>query len=142
MQGSLGVGANLSTWSPQDVVVAKEMISAYKQVRETVQHGELYRLISPQEGSEFSATESVSEDKRQAVVFAFLHSSQKGYPFPTVKLRGLDAGRQYRLRPIRDAKADGAPQIASGAYWMSHGLDVVLRGDFQAAGFVFEEASL
>jgi len=121
--------------------VAKEMIADYKQVRETVQHGELYRLISPQGGSEYSVTESVSEDKRQAIVFAFLHSSQKGYPFPNVKLRGLDAERQYKLRPMRDAKASGAPQVASGAYWMSHGLDVVLRGDFQAAGFVLEDAS-
>ena len=141
MQGSLGVGANLTTWTPEDFAVAKEMIADYKQVRETVQHGELYRLISPQGGSEYSVTESVSEDKRQAIVFAFLHSSQKGYPFPNVKLRGLDAERQYKLRPMRDAKASGAPQVASGAYWMSHGLDVVLRGDFQAAGFVLEDAS-
>ena len=74
-------------------------------------------------------------------MFAFLHSSQKGYPFPTVKLRGLDPARQYRLGTIRGAKAEGAPELASGAYWMSHGLDVVLRGDFQAAGFVLEEIS-
>ena len=141
MQGSLGVGANLSTWTPQDFAVAKDMIAAYKQVRETVQHGELYRLISPEGGSEYSATESVAADKHQAVVFAFLHSSQKGYPFPTVKLRGLDGARQYRLRPIHGAKTEGAPEVASGAYWMSRGLDVVLRGDFQAAGFVLEETS-
>nr|WP_084080335.1 alpha-galactosidase [Edaphobacter aggregans] len=141
MQGGLGVGANLGTWSPEDFAVAKEMIAAYKEVRETVQHGDLYRLISPEGGSEASATESVSVDKRQAVVFAFLHSSQKGYPFPTVKLRGLDAAGQYRLRPIHGAKAEAAPEVASGASWMSRGLDVVLRGDFQAAGFVLEEAS-
>ena len=139
MQGSLGVGANLTTWTAEDFAVAKEMIAAYKQVRETVQHGELYRLISPQSGSEFSVTESVSRDRGQATVFAFLHSSQKGYPFPTIRLRGLDAERQYRLQPIRNAKTDGAPAVASGAYWMSHGFNVALRGGFQAAGFVFEQ---
>jgi alpha-galactosidase len=141
MQGGLGVGANLDKWTQQDFAVAKEMIAAYKQVRETVQHGDLYRLISPEGGSEYSATESVSLDKRQAVVFAFLHSSQKNYPFPTVKLRGLDATREYRLRPIHGSKGSGAPDVASGAYWMSRGLDVLLRGDFQAAGFVLEDAS-
>jgi alpha-galactosidase len=141
MQGSLGVGANLTIWTSEDFAVAKEMIADYKQIRETVQHGDLYRLISPQGGSEFSATESVSEDKRQAVVFAFLHSSQKGYPFPTIKLRGLDPSKQYRLRSIRSSKLEGAPQIGSGAYWMSHGLDLVLRGDFQGAGFVLDETS-
>lgn len=141
MQGSLGVGANLDKWTPEDFAVAKDMIAAYKEVRETVQHGSLYRLISPQHDSEYSATESVSLDKRQAVLFTFLHSSSKGYPFPTVHLRGLDPARQYRLRAIHDAKAAGAPEVASGSYWMAHGIDVLLRGDFQAAGFILEDTA-
>jgi alpha-galactosidase len=141
MQGSLGVGANLDKWTPDDFAVAKDMIAAYKQARETVQHGSLYRLISPQHDSEYSATESVSLDKQQAVLFAFLHSSGKGYPFPRVHLRGLDPARQYRLRSIHNAKAQDAPEVASGSYWMSHGIDILLRGDFQAAGFVLEAAT-
>jgi alpha-galactosidase len=141
MQGSLGVGANLNKWTPEDFAVAKDMIAAYKEVRETVQHGSLYRLISPQHNSEYSATESVSLDKRQAVLFTFLHSSQEGYPFPRVHLRGLDPARQYRLRAIHDARAMNAPDVASGSYWMSHGIDVLLRGDFQAAGFILEDAA-
>ena len=141
MQGSLGVGANLDKWAPEDFAVAKDMIAAYKQIRETVQHGSLYRLISPQHDSEYSATESVSLDKQQAVLFTFLHSSQKGYPFPRVHLRGLDPARQYRIRAIHDAKAQGAPEVASGSYWMAHGIDVSLRGDFQAAGFILEDAA-
>jgi alpha-galactosidase len=84
------VGANLDKWTPDDFAAAKAMIGAYKQVRETVQHGFLYRLISPQHNSEYSATESMSLDKPQAVLFTFLHSSQKGCPFPRVYLRGLD----------------------------------------------------
>jgi alpha-galactosidase len=117
------------------------MISAYKQVRETVQHGSLYRLISPQHDSEYSATESVSLDKQQAVLFTFLHSSQKGYPFPRVYLRGLDPNKRYHLRFIHSAKALDAPEVASGSYWMNHGINVLLRGDFQAAGFVLEAVS-
>jgi len=35
----------------------------------------------------------------------------------------------------------GPPAEASGAYWMSYGLDLQLKGDFQAAGIVFEQAS-
>ena len=118
--------------------MAKDMISAYKQVRETVQHGSLYRLISPQHNSEYSATESVSLDKQQAVLFTFLHSSQKGYPFPRIYLRGLDPTRQYHLRFIHSAKALDAPEFASGSYWMNHGIEVILRGDFQAAGLILE----
>jgi len=80
MQGSLGVGANLDKWTPDDFALAKDMIATYKQVRETVHHGSLYRLISPQHNSEYSATESVSLDKQHAVLFIFLHSSQEGTP--------------------------------------------------------------
>ena len=114
------------------------MIAAYKQVRETVQHGSLYRLVSPRDGSEQSVTETVALDRHEAVLFAFLHSSQMFYPYPRVQLMGLDAGAQYRVAAISGALVKGSPEVESGAYWMEHGVDVDLRGDFQAAAFRFE----
>ena len=138
MQGSLGVGANLDTWSSADFETAKALIVAYKQIRETVQHGSLYRLISPQGGSEYSATASVSINKQQAVLFAFLHSSQMGYPFPRINLRGLNPTTQYRVTPISGSLTKETPAVASGSYWMGHGVEVDLRGDMQAAAFKFE----
>jgi alpha-galactosidase len=141
MQGSLGIGANLSRWSDNDFEVAGRLIGEYKKIRSTVQRGKLYRLISPRNGSQYSATESVSEDGRQAVLFAFLHSSTLGSPYPRIQLRGLDPGARYRMRPIAGRVQTGTPEEASGAYWMSHGLDLEIRGDFQAAGIVFERTS-
>ncbi len=141
MQGSLGVGANLNKWTPAEFATAKELISAYKGVRETVQHGSLYRLVSPRDGSEVSVTESVAIDKKQGVIFAFLHSSQMGYPFPRVFLRGLDAKLNYRVTSIAGALAKDTPVVASGSYWMSHGVDVEMRGDFQAAAFRFDSVT-
>ena len=135
MQGSLGVGANLNKWTPEEFETAKQLIAAYKQVRETVQHGSLYRLVSPRDGSEISVTESVALNKNQAVLFAFLHSSQMGYPFPRVYMRGLEPKANYRVTPIAGTMVKGSPTIASGSYWMGHGVDVNLRGDFQAAAF-------
>jgi len=138
MQGGLGVGANLNHWTSDDFETAKQLIAAYKGIRETVQHGSLYRLISPRDGSEVSVTESVALDKKQAVFFAFLHSSQMGYPFPRVYLRGLDPQANYRVTPISGTLTKDSPEVASGSYWMSHGVDVNLRGDFQAAAFRFD----
>ncbi|HEY0758079.1 MAG TPA: alpha-galactosidase [Acidisarcina sp.] len=137
MQGGLGVGANLLKWQPEDFATATRMITAYKQVRETVQHGSLYRLISPRGGSEHSVTESVAKDRSQAVVFAFLHSSQFLYPFPTIRLRGLEPEADYKLEWI-EGRASRAPSVASGAYWMSNGIDLEMRGDFKAAAFRLE----
>ena len=138
MQGSLGVGANLNKWTLAEFETAKEMIAAYKQVRETVQHGSLYRLVSPRDGSEVSVTESVAIDKKQAVLFAFLHSSLMGYPFPRAYMHGLDPKAIYRVTSIAGALTKDSPTVASGGYWMSHGVDVTLRGDFQAASFRFD----
>ena len=138
MQGGLGVGANLNHWTPEDFATAKQLIAAYKEVRETVQHGSLYRLVSPRDGSEVSVTESVAIDKSQGVLFAFLHSSQMGYPFPRIYLRGLDPKASYRVTSISGRLAKDSPEVASGSYWMSYGVDVELRGDFQAAAFRFD----
>jgi alpha-galactosidase len=140
MQGSLGVGANLNQWHDEDFATAQHLIGEYKEIRETVQHGALYRLVSPANGSETSATESVSTDGSQAAVFAFLHSSQFGYPYPRLFLRGLDKDAQYRLHWITTKPGGQLPETASGAYWMEHGVDLNLSGDFQATAFRLEKA--
>ncbi|MGC2161126.1 MAG: alpha-galactosidase [Silvibacterium sp.] len=140
MQGALGVGANLNKWTPEDFSTAKKMIAQYKQIRQIVQRGSLYRLISPLNGSEYSVTESVSTDLDQAVVFAFLHSSQMGYSFPRIYLRGLDDQAEYHLSTLDGQAASGTPASASGAYWMENGVSVNLHGDFHAAAFSLTKA--
>jgi alpha-galactosidase len=135
MQGGLGVGANLNHWQPEDFATAKHLVDEYKQIRETVQHGSLYRLISPRNGSEHSVTESVSLDRSQAVVFAFLHTNQFGYPFPLLYLRGLDPKAEYRLHWITAKPGGKLPDVATGAYWMNAGISVNLDGDYQATAF-------
>ena len=137
MQGSLGIGANIAKWTPEETALAKRLIAAYKQVQPTIVQGDLYRLISPLNGSEFSATEDVSRDKGQAVVFAFIHSTQEGRGFPLLKLEGLDANAEYTLSPIEGKASPDTPETASGSWWMNHGItmDSSFRGDFQAAAF-------
>lgn len=135
MQGSLGIGANLNHWTEEDFATAARMIATYKQIRETVQRGKLYRLIQP-ENNEQSVTESVARDGKQVVLFTFLHSSRENYPFPTVRLRGLDENAMYSIAPIQGNTIQGTPIRATGGYWMHHGIDVSLKGDFQAAAFI------
>ncbi len=137
MQGSLGIGADITKWNDEQTALAKRLIAVYHQLQPTIVEGDLYRLISPRNGSEFDANERVSEDKSQAVVFAFIHSTQKGWGFPLLKLKGLDPAAEYALAPIEGKAREGTPTVASGAWWMHHGLemDENFRGDFQAAAF-------
>jgi alpha-galactosidase len=143
MQGSLGIGANLKNWQPEDFAVATKMISYYKQVRETVQHGDLYRLRPAAEFDNFSAVESVSPDKKQAVVFAYLHSSRYGDEPPRLRLRGLQPDARYRLTWIESREHSGregepGPHEATGDYFMSRGIDVRLWGDFDAVSYTLD----
>ncbi|MET0309163.1 MAG: alpha-galactosidase [Sphingomonas sp.] len=137
MQGGLGVGANLNKWTDADIAEATRLVGAYKQIRRTVQRGDLYRLISPEDNSPRSATFYVSADKKQAVLFAFLHSSTKLNAMPSIQLTGLDPAKRYRMRAI-GADPVATDPVQSGAYWMAHGIDLPLVGDFQADGRIFD----
>ena len=64
-----------------------------------------------------------------------MHSTQEGRGFPLLKLLGLDPAAEYALTSIEGKTLPGTPAQASGAWWMNHGVDLDLRGDFQAAAF-------
>jgi alpha-galactosidase len=137
MQGSLGIGANITKWNEQELATAKRLIAAYHTVQPTIVLGDLYRLISPRGGSEFSATQTVNASKSQAVVFAFIHATNEGRVFPVLKLKGLDPAPNYAISFIEGKASPQTPAQASGAYWMNHGIEMSddFRGDFQAAAF-------
>ena len=125
-------------WTDEEMATAKRLIAAYHQVQPTIVQGDLYRLISPRNGSEFSATQTVNRDKSQSVVFAFIHSTQEGSRVSASEAsKGLDPKANYALMSIEGAAARNTPATASGAWWMNHGLDMSqdFKGDFQAAAF-------
>jgi alpha-galactosidase len=92
MQGSLGIGANITKWNDEQTALAKRLIAVYHQLQPTIVEGDLYRLISPRNGSEFAANERVSEDKSQAVVFAFIHSTQERLGISLAQAEGPGPG--------------------------------------------------
>jgi alpha-galactosidase len=120
MTGVLGIGADLTGWSEEDMAEAAQLVAQYKQIRETVQHGRLYRLRSPRKGP-LTVLQYLARDSREAIVFIFLHSANFGRQRWTVKLRGLEPGVIYEV----DGKA-----LLSGAALMNRGLPVTLHGDF------------
>jgi alpha-galactosidase len=139
MQGSLGIGANLNKWTAEDFATAKRLIAAYHEVQKTIVRGDLYRLISPRDDSKFSATETVSANKNQAVVFAFANATTEGRGFPLLELQGLDPAAEYKLAWIEGKALPGTPDVASGDWWMHHGVQLDLRGDYQAAAFRLDQ---
>ncbi len=137
MSGSLGIGGDLNKWSAEDMTLAKEYTAFYKQVRPTVQLGELHRLMAP-EGSETSAVQYVSADGKAAVVFAYLHSQHYWRPFPMVRLEGLSPTAMYRVVPLDAKKVPGVAMEVNGSQLMGEGIQFNLRGDYDAAAVRLE----
>ncbi len=136
MQGALGVGANLNKWSEADAELATKMITLDKRIRNTIQFGDLYRLLSPLT-SDTTANEYVSRDGKQAVLFAFRHSQEYSTSPPVIRLEGLDSRAVYRLESI-DGKLTDRQSELSGAYLMQNGLNLRLRGDYDSTAVLLQ----
>lgn len=136
MNGSLGIGGNLNKWTDDEMKESKELVAYYKSVRQSVQRGDLYRLIAPEDSSA-TATEHVARDGSQVVLFAFLQAQRYGSPFPTVRLQGLQPDAMYRIKTIDD-KLKGLPEVLSGDALMHSGLTFQLTGDYDSSSVTLE----
>ncbi len=137
MQGGLGIGTNLNKWQEIDFTIARAYVAAYKRIRETVQQGDLYRLNRPDDADPRWTNLYVSADRKQAALFTLVANTHKLDVMPAIALTGLDPDAQYRIESMDGQKLPATvPPVASGGYWMRHGLDVTLRGDFQGVGVI------
>jgi alpha-galactosidase len=96
MAGNLGFELDLSMLTQQETDMLKTHIELYKnEVRNLVQFGRMYRLISPFE-SNMTAWLFVNEDQSKAVLFFFRVLAEAQEPFRTIRLTGLDPDKTYR----------------------------------------------
>ncbi|MFE3448761.1 alpha-galactosidase [Nonomuraea sp. NPDC059194] len=110
MAGVLGIGGDLTRWSPAELEQARELIAAYKAVRPVIQHGRQYRLAGTA-GVTASAVQYVHEDT--VVVLAYNPFALSKHPPRRVRLAGLDPEAVYQ---------DAAGERWHGQTLMSHGL--------------------
>ncbi len=121
MQGSLGVGGNLTKYSKEDLEIGKKNVTLYKEIRHLVQFGDLYRILDA-EKDEILFNLYVSEDKTEAVGFIASHHTsfmKKAIPF---KFKGLDDNKLYELN------INNTDYVKSGAYLKNIGIPVTIRG--------------
>ena len=125
MMGKLGFDIKLSDMSGDDLTYCQGAVKNYKRLRPAIMEGDLYRLVSPYDGTRSHATNQfVSKDKNKAVVFAFDVYPGYGEKILPVRLEGLDAGKQYRVKeinlmPNQGSSLEGNDRIFSGDYLMT-----------------------
>ncbi|WMJ89739.1 alpha-galactosidase [Anaerocolumna sp. MB42-C2] len=123
MCGSLGIGNNLNTISNQEAEEIKKQVAVYKKIRNIVQFGKLYRLKSLTK-DEFHAVQYQKDGS--GIVFSFLINGRYGKEHYNLKFKGLCNESNYRI------SANETVYEKSGAYLMYHGLDIVLKGDYDS----------
>jgi alpha-galactosidase len=122
MQGVLGVGGNITKWSPDDLKTAGEQIALYKKIRPIIQQGTVYQLLSPQNGNRV-AVEYVSQDGKQAVLLLYTLEDDMAGSRPaeresrTVYLQGLDANAKYSLQGDLHQTLTGQTLMHVGIPW-------------------------
>src|SRR3712207_4512354 len=113
----------LARWSEKEMEEARELVEKYKEVRDVIQQGDQYRLLSPRAG-DTTAVQYVSRDRSRSVLFVLRSSHQWPDPVPTIYPRGLEPGRVYRTT------AEKGP--VSGQALMNRGIKVSLEGELSS----------
>lgn len=123
MQGALGVGGNLKRYSEEDLEICKKNIALYKEIRNIIQFGDLYRLTDIDE-DEVSINQYVNKDKTESVIFIASDATRFFKKKFSLKLDGLDENKVYNFT------IGSASYTKSGAYFMNVGIPLEVRGAY------------
>ena len=132
MSGRLGMEIQPKNMTDEEKALCRNAIAEYKQIRPIVQFGNIYRLLSPYEKKGLASMMYVTDQKDKAVWYWWKTESFQNEHLPRVRMAGLDANRMYKVHELnridlRPLDCEG--KSYSGAYLMSHGLDVPYRNE-------------
>ena len=122
MQGSLGIGGNLTKYSAEELEICKKNIALYKDIRDIVQFGDLYRLLDIDE-DEVLMNQYVNDDKTRSVVFIAANGTRLNKKRIPLRFDGLDPNKRYTL------SFNGEEIEKSGAYLMEVGIPTHVHGN-------------
>lgn len=138
MMGHMGIGADVSRWPEDWTARARHHIHLYKELRRTIQLGELYRLTPPPPrdgGGQWAVAAFVAPDQQEAAAFCYrLDSDTESF---RVRVPGLEPDRSYELR------LDGHQERwqRSGREIIEQGVEVVVPRRYSSALLVIRSNS-
>ncbi|OHS98172.1 Alpha-galactosidase 1 [Tritrichomonas foetus] len=130
MAGTFGYELDVSKLSEEDRKSVVEHIQFYQKHYDLINHGDLYRLISPFDSHHFCAWMSVSQDKNEALLTIVKIMIRPSEPLFILKLDGLDPNKTYTIEKLyKDRKISGDALMRAGIIVPSD------NGDFNAFQF-------
>ena len=134
MSGRLGIELQPKDMTDEERQQCTTCFTDYKELRQTVQTGDLYRLVDPYNRKGVASLMYVNDSQSQAVVFAYKVDNYYNQPLPRIRLQGLDPARTYTLKE-RNVRAWKEPceldgKQFTGAFLMNVGIEVPLWEDY------------
>ena len=139
MSGRLGIELQPRKMTDEEREQCRRCINDYKPLRELIQLGNLYRLISPYDNQGIASLMYTNDNKDKAVLFAHRIQFLYNMKTPRIRLAGLDAKKNYRLREL-NVKVGSKPSPLSGRVFtgkllMEQGLYLPLEKDYNSCVF-------
>lgn len=130
MQGQFGYELDLNRLSEGEIESVKQQIKTYKKLGPVFHKGNLYRLVTPENGH-FVSNEFISEDENTVVVSNVVLRAVPNSSVYYLKLKGLDRNASYVLEET--GKEYG------GDILMSSGIPYQLSRDYETKVLVFNK---
>ncbi len=125
MAGKLGMDMQPGHLNEEETAFAKKAIKTYKDIKDVVIHGDLYRLLSPYQSNR-ACIMYVNDDQKEALVFSYQLKKVPGGDHTRVLLKGLNPDANYKLselNKINYSRLDNYEgKVLSGRYLMEQGL--------------------
>lgn len=126
MSARLGMELQPSAMTQEERDKCRKAIGEYKEIRDVVQLGDLYRIVSPYDGKGLATMLYASPSKDRAVYFWYRTEYFHANTVPAARMAGLDPSRNYR---VRELDREGRPlsfegKLFSGRFLMENGLDI------------------
>ena len=140
MSGRLGIELQPTQMTDEERRQCTTCFGDYKQLREVIQTGNIYRLLSPYSRRGVASLLYSNDQKSKAVLFVYKTENFYDQPLPRLRLAGLDAQKTYTLteKNVRvgekPCKLNG--KQFTGRFLMEVGLEIPLWEDY--ASRVFE----
>jgi alpha-galactosidase len=142
----LGMDLQPKQMTEAEKTFSQAAIKDYNRIKEVVQSGDLYRLLSPYESNRVALMYSL-EDKSRAVVYSFLQKKEIYGNTQILYLQGLDPQKQYRLHELNKASDRESRfnawenNVYSGAFLMNHGVKFYMSDEYESLVFEVQRIS-
>lgn len=137
MAAKLGMDLQPSMMSEKEREFSKNALKEYYKIRNVVQFGDLYRLLSPY-SNQRAAFMYVSQDMKQSVVFTYLLKKAIYGNYQPLILKGLDPNKIYKITEINKdpdhyswfSELDG--KKFSGDFLMKYGIRFPMYNEYES----------